>query len=251
MKRIVALIGSRRKNGNTVAFVRSILNDLSNEKYETEYLFPQDFNISPCMGCGRCFEEIECAVHDELPLLQKKILDSDLLVIASPVYLHYMTADLQLILEKSAWWTHTLRLQGKPIVVVSTCHSNGHRKVTEALSQMMTYMGGNVIATVNGSQFPNQLNNETWLKSIILEINQRIIKFSEIAPQSNDFLEKLFINLKQDMTFRSNMTEQLLQENGEVRYWKENGLIKYNSFAEYLLSLSKSQSNIKETVSTL
>lgn len=45
----------------------------------------------------------------------------------------------------------------------------------------------NVIATANGSQFSNQLNNNSWLKSISLEINQRIIRFSELAPQFNVF----------------------------------------------------------------
>ena len=69
-------------------------------------------------------------------------------------------------IDRCSWWVHTLRLQGKPIVVLSTCDCNGYRTVIEPLSEIMTFMGGNVIATANGSQIPNQLNNEQWLNSI-------------------------------------------------------------------------------------
>ena len=91
MKKIVALFGSRRKNGNTVSFVKAILGYLPKDECDIEYIFPQDFKISPCIGCGNCFEQIQCIAKDELYILQKKILDSDLLIVASPVYLHYMS----------------------------------------------------------------------------------------------------------------------------------------------------------------
>lgn len=208
MKKIIALVGSRRKDGNTVTFVRSILDNLPKDKFVIEYIFPQDFIISPCVGCGSCFNQIKCVVKDELSILQKKILDSDLFVVASPVYLHYMTADLKLILDKCSWWAHIFRLQGKPIVVLSTCDSNGQRKVIDALSQIMTYMGGNVIATANASQFPDQLNNKTWIESVSLEINRRIIKFSNLPPQSNIFLERYFVCLKRSMLLRDEILQK-------------------------------------------
>lgn len=50
MKKIVALFGSRRKNGNTVSFVKAILGYLPKDECDIEYIFPQDFKISPCIG---------------------------------------------------------------------------------------------------------------------------------------------------------------------------------------------------------
>lgn len=239
MKKMVVLIGSRRENGNTAAFVRAILDGLPKENYLIDYIFPQDFQISPCVGCGSCFSQIECVIKDELYLLQKKILDSDLFIVASPVYLHYMTADLKMILEKCSWWAHTLRLQGKPVVVLSTCNCNGQRKVIEALSEIITFMGGNVIATANGSQFPNQLNNETWLRSISQEINNRIQKYIELPPQSNDFLEEYFSNMKRCMIWRNDILKGKSFEDGELNYWKENGMLECKSFSDYMLSIGR------------
>lgn len=238
MKKIVALIGSRRKYGNTAGFIRNILNGLSKEKYSIEYIFPQDFRIFSCSGCGHCFSDIECTIKDELPLLQKKILDSDLFIVASPVYVHYMTADLKMVLDRCSWWVHTLRLEGKPIVVLSTCDCNGHRTVIEPLSEIMTFMGGNVIAAVNASQVPNQLNDKIWINSVSEEVNKRIMEYIELPPQSNPFLEKNFSNMKQCMLWRNETMKGKEYENKELDYWKEKGMLKCESFGEYLSSTS-------------
>ena len=142
MKKIFVLIGSRQKDGNTAGFAKQITDRLDKEKFEVEYAYPQDFKIAPCIGCSKCFVRTECVSKDDLEILHNKILESDLFIIASPVYMHYFTADLKLIIDKSSWWAHTLRLQGKPIVVLSTCETNGHKTVIKPLSKIMTYMGG-------------------------------------------------------------------------------------------------------------
>ena len=248
MKKIVALFVSRRKNGNTVSFVKAILGYLPKDECDIEYIFPQDFKISPCIGCGNCFEQIQCIAKDELYILQKKILDSDLLIVASPVYLHYMSADLKLILDKCSWWTHTLRLQGKPTVVLSTCDSNGHRTVIEPLSKIITYMGGNVIATSNASQYPERLNNNTWLNSVSIEISQRIIRYLYLPPQSNVFLEEYFLQLKKNMKLKSQFFDERKIENGEVNYWKNSGMLEYENFSDYLLDIAKVKVTKKECI---
>lgn len=79
--------------------------------------------------------------RDDISLLENKILSSDIFIVASPVYLHYMSGDLKMILDRLSWWAHTLRLQGKPVVVLSTNGSNGETSVTEPLSEIMTVMG--------------------------------------------------------------------------------------------------------------
>lgn len=237
MKRITVLNGSRRKNGNTATFVKKILDNLSADEFRIEYIFPQDYTIMPCSGCGSCFNNIRCVNDDGLTILQNKILTSDLFIIASPVYLHYMTADLKLILDKCSWWTHTFRLCGKPSVILSTCDSNGHKTVLNALSDIITYMGGNVIATANASQIPPQLNNEKWLNSVATEIAKRIEKFAYLPPQSNAFLEKYFVSMREVMLTRSEFLKKRGVINGEVNYWERTGMVNFKSFAEYLSTI--------------
>lgn len=235
MKKILVLNGSRRRQGNTITFIKAILEKLPEEKFAIEYIFPQDFKISLCEGCAKCFEKAKCVISDELFILQNKIMECDLFVIASPVYLHYMTADLKKILDRCSWWAHTLRLQGKPVVVLSTCDTNGHQKVVNALGEIMTYMGGNVIASVNASQYPNQLKNDTWMESVANKINERIIKFVGLPPQSNNSLEVCFKGAKDNIIIKDEFLQQHNIENEVVNYWKKTGMINFKNFREYLL----------------
>ena len=233
MKKIFCLVGSRRKNGNTAWFIKNICDKLNTQNFEIEWAFPQDYRIGPCMGCNSCFSKTKCIYDDDIHLLQRKILESDIFIIASPVYIHYMTGDLKLILDRTAWWAHTLRLQGKPVVVLSTCSTNGNKTVIEPLSNIITYMGGNVIATANAAEIPDQISNNDWMEEVANEISERIKYYSEKPPQSNPYIEKVFAITKP-------ITEQQIMlgdEYKEGQYWKETGMIQYQTFQEYLQSI--------------
>ncbi len=236
MKKIFVLIGSRQKEGNTTCFAKQITGRLDKEKFEVEYAYPQDFKIAPCIGCCKCFVQTECISKDDLNILHEKILESDLFIIASPVYVHYFTADLKLIIDKSSWWAHTLRLQGKPVVVLSTCCTNGHNTVIKPLSDIITYMGGNVIACANAAMIPDQLDNDEWMKEVSEEIARRINKYAYIPHESNVDIEKMFPRMKAAALFQKEKNDKykLDMDFGEYNYWRDTGMINYNSFEEYL-----------------
>lgn len=234
MKKIFVLVGSRRKQGNTIKFVKSIIQELDKNKFEIEYAFPQDYNISHCVGCHSCFINNRCISDDDTEILQKKVLASDLLIIASPVYLHYFTADLKLFMDKASWWTHTLRLQGKPVVILSTCGSNGFNTVIKPLGEIMAYMGGNVIATANAAAYPNQINNLEWLKDVSSKIAQRIKKYIKMPPKSNIDIEKIFPITKACVMQQADVNGMDDVKFCEYEYWKKTGMIEYDSFGQYL-----------------
>lgn len=238
MKKIFALIGSRQKKGNTITFVKKITEKLNKDKYEIEYGFPQDYNIKPCIGCNTCFTNCKCVSNDELEVLQMKILSADLFIIASPVYMHYFTGDLKIIFDKLSWWTHTLRLQGKPVIILSTCCTNGHMTVIKPLGELLSYMGGNVIATANAAQLPNQINNNKWLEEVSTEIVNRIEANIDLPPQSNKDIEKIFKNQKYIVSLQKEMYKDAGIEPAEYGYWVKTGMINFGTFEEYLRVVS-------------
>ena len=234
MKKIFVLNGSRRKKGNTAKFISTITNKL--EGFNIEVAHPQDFYIKPCVGCHKCFYQVQCVQKDELSLLEERILNSDLFILASPVYLHYMTGELKMILDKLSWWAHTLRLQGKPVVLLSTCSSNGHETVIKPLGEIMNFMGGNVIATANASMMFNHLGNEKWLKEVSEEVVRRINKIIIEPPQSNHFIETVFNNTKRMMQSQAILLKKndVDVEYGELDYWINSGMLNFETFSDYL-----------------
>lgn len=247
-KNILILNGSRQKNGNTAKFIKSIVNRL--EDFSIEIAHPQDFSIEVCKGCNQCFSRLTCIQQDDLSTLQQKILDSDCLILASPVYLHYMTSELKLILDRCSWWAHTLRLQGKPVVVLSTCASNGHTTVINSIGNIMNIMGGNVIATANAAAIPNQINNTDWLDEVSNTISERIKKYTKLPPQSNSFIERTFSAIRLLMIEEDRYCKENNLENGELEFWRNTGMLKFDSFADYLKELNKENIDYESTLST-
>ncbi|KRN71783.1 hypothetical protein IV76_GL003300 [Carnobacterium maltaromaticum] len=234
MKKVFVLIGSRKKNGNTASFIKSVTDRLEDEHYDVEFAFPQDYDINFCDGSNDIFIDTDYSLNDELEILQNKILESDIFIIGSPVYVHSMSADLKLFIERSAWWVHTLRLQGKPVIVMSTCGSNGLKTVIEPLSEVITFMGGNVIATANATQIPDRLNDKVWIKEISEEIITRINTYSELPPMSNKFLEKVFNGSKLNILEQLKLEDKVNTKFGELVYWQKTGMINFDNFSSYL-----------------
>ncbi|HGN7262169.1 flavodoxin family protein [Staphylococcus agnetis] len=237
MKKIFVFIGSRRKSGNTATFIKNVTNKLDTSKYIVEFAFPQDYNIHFNDGSDKQFFNTSYNLNDDLKILQNKILESDVLIIGSPVYVHSMSADLKLFLERSSWWAHTLRLQGKPVIVMSTCGSNGLKTVIGPLSEVMTFMGGNVIATANATQIPDRLNDKLWIEEVTNQIVDRIVEYSKLPNQSNQFLEKVFKGSKLQIMEQLKVEEEAKINSvvlGELEFWKKTGMINYDTFKDYL-----------------
>ena len=236
MKKIVILNGSYEKYGHTHFFIKKILSKLPKNKYEFSWIFLQDYSLEPLIKGIRhdtSYMNITKNKHDDIYKIQKKVLLSDLFVIASPVYDHNISATLKFFLDKCSTWAHTLRLFGKPTVVLSTCQSNGFDTVTDYLCDIITHMGGNIIANANAATL-NQLFNKKWLDSVCTEISKRIIKYSNLPPTSNKWLERYYQATKYFIKLRSKIEEKEYPEktDEEVNFWKKRGMIPKKTFED-------------------
>lgn len=236
IKKVLILIGSRKENGNTAKFAKNITNFLDH-KYEIEFVFPQDLSLNAIDGSNYYFMDLNYNATTSLNDLKQKILESDIFIVGSPVYVHSFSSDLKLLIENLASWAHTLRLQGKPTVVLSTCGTNGFNTVIKPLSEVLTFMGANVIATANASQVPNQINNDDWLYEVGSTIAKRIESYARKGPESNNFLEQVFQGSKNNILGQKSLQvkhEMKISELGELEFWEKSGMINFDSFQDYL-----------------
>lgn len=52
--KVLGLVGSPRKEGNTDLLVSAILNGAAASGHETEKVYLYDFDIAPCLDCKAC-----------------------------------------------------------------------------------------------------------------------------------------------------------------------------------------------------
>lgn len=101
MGRIVVLVGSMRKDGNTDLLAHSFADGASKNNI-VELVSVADYNINPCIGCNSCFtkKRNQCFQNDDMPIIYDKLRNADIVVVASPVYFYGISAQLKTIIDR-------------------------------------------------------------------------------------------------------------------------------------------------------
>jgi multimeric flavodoxin WrbA len=86
MKKVLAIMGSPRKNKNTEIALNSFLKNMDKDKFEITKIFLKDMDISPCTGCDYCGHVVGCVQKDEMDKVYEKFDNSDIIILAAPLY---------------------------------------------------------------------------------------------------------------------------------------------------------------------
>ncbi|MCK5212238.1 flavodoxin family protein [Candidatus Parcubacteria bacterium] len=96
-QKILFISGSPRE-GNT-NFVLKQVHDLIDNDYK-ELIFLKDLNISHCKGCLSCHEKPKCIIKDDMEMLYKKMINSDIFVIGSPNYFDNVSGIMKKFMDR-------------------------------------------------------------------------------------------------------------------------------------------------------
>jgi multimeric flavodoxin WrbA len=149
----VILFGSPRKNGNTIQLVRTMTDALKKEGHSVRMLYLNDLNIRPCQGCYTCVSNGTCKINDDMKDIRKYILESDLIVYATPIYWFGPSAQLKLVMDRSIAFLdgeYNSRIAGKKAITLLTFADNNTETCKPALDMFkktfgilkLTYTGG-------------------------------------------------------------------------------------------------------------
>lgn len=118
--RILALIGSPRKGGNTDVLVDELLAHSARDGPEARKVYLYDHEIRPCLDCRRCQKGTHtCALPDAMPELYGLLESADLVVFATPVYWYGPTAKMKLLIDRLRPFIASGGLRGKQAVLVA------------------------------------------------------------------------------------------------------------------------------------
>jgi len=97
----VVLFGSPHKNGNTIQLVKSMTDTLKKKGHSVRIFYLNNLNIRPCQGCYRCIKNGICKIDDDMKDICKHIMESDLIIYATPIYWFGPSAQLKLVMDRS------------------------------------------------------------------------------------------------------------------------------------------------------
>lgn len=118
MKKVLGLVVSERRLGNSELLVKEIMSQIP-EPCTREMIRLTELRIEPCKACYRCLQpELKCKVEDDFKFVIDKIKEADALIIGMPVYIlgphgyYKMLTDRLLGSNNHAAYT-----RGKPCVI--------------------------------------------------------------------------------------------------------------------------------------
>lgn len=101
-KKVLVILGSPRRRGNSSTLAARISRGAKSAGAEVETLFLQNLKISPCRACDTCqkHDSKGCAIKDDMQKIYPKLIRADAWVIASPVYWFTMSAQTKIFMDR-------------------------------------------------------------------------------------------------------------------------------------------------------
>jgi multimeric flavodoxin WrbA len=103
--KLLAINGSPRKTWNTATLLQKSMEGAASKGAATELIHLYDLTFKGCISCFACKTKGgesygRCAVKDDLAPVLKKVLESDILILGSPIYFGSVTGEMQSFLER-------------------------------------------------------------------------------------------------------------------------------------------------------
>jgi multimeric flavodoxin WrbA len=196
--KIITVLGSPRRNGNTAKVLENIESLLRNiHIVERIDIISQD--VRGCLGCSKCQENLNepaCVQKDDVPILFEKLLNADVIIYGIPLYGHCYSAQMKSFLDRHVAFFKVISgaekslpeikslIEGKHTALLVTCQGPVENN-TDLIKELFvrhnlaakTELVGNYIVP-----FCTTLDNAA---EISMEISQRISKDINIIEVEN------------------------------------------------------------------
>ena len=240
MRKVFAFIGSPMKEkSNTYTLAKMMLDRLVEMDKNIEYdiLSAGHIKLGFCLGCELCMTKGFCPQdeHDDVGMLKEKMAGADLFVLGTPIYGAGVTGQLKTFLDRVSILYLQKKLAGIPGVTVVTAGMSPREPIHEYLAGPMAELGAKVVATLDTTGDKGKLHNPQEARKNAEEAAEIVFPYAtgEKLVESDEELEKRFLELKA-------MVPAIQESCPTVyEYWKENGMLELNSFAELLEKIRK------------
>ena len=100
--KLLAFMGSPRKNGNTAELL-GLIEKAAPENWSVEIIDLTDYQIHGCTGCTCCQQDTEhftCVQRDDGNTLLKKVVEADAVLYGTPLYGHNYSGQMKILLDR-------------------------------------------------------------------------------------------------------------------------------------------------------
>lgn len=227
----VTVINGTEKHGITHRLKEIFLRNFQDAQI-TEFYLPKDCP-SFCVGCTSCFTKGEnsCKDFHYISAIEKSLIEADLIVMTSPVYVMHATGAMKALLDHLAyrWMPHrpSPEMFGKRAVIITQCLGVGAKSAATDIKHSLSWWGISQIGVFSSALLVNDIiwNNipEKKRKHLIDKIDRLSCQFAEI-----NYAKPAHTKLTAKIKFMfCRLIQKQVRKNGIVgldnEYWYNNG----------------------------
>lgn len=184
LKKVIGIVGSPRRCGNTEILVDEVLKGAASKGAIIKKYILNELKIRGCQGCFKCQEEEICVQKDDMLDIYNEIKDAVGLVLGSPIYMNYVTAQTKLFIDRLLPFFKIgsgSRLSGskKGVFVYSQGGGSNGPEIMSGLASLFSALGIEIIDIIGGNKL-NELGavkgREDLLKRAF-QAGQRLIVY--------------------------------------------------------------------------
>lgn len=232
----ITVINGTEKHGVTYRLKEIFLERFREKAEITEFYLPKDCP-SFCMGCVNCILKGEHTCKDAkyIQKIAASLLESDLIVMASPAYVMHTTGSMKTLLDHLAylWMPHrpAPEMFKKRAVIITQCLGAGAKSTAKDIKHSLSWWGISEIVIFTGKL----MNNIVWEKlskkkrfELTKKVNRLSEKFYNIHYEKPS---RVYTITKIKFLFCRMMQKSLQKDDPEYldgAYWAEQGWIEKN-----------------------
>ena len=155
--KITTILGSPKKKGNTNAVLEQF-EKIVEKDHTIDRINIKDKTVNGCLGCGACRkkpDQIGCVQKDDAVSIFERMVDSDLIIYATPLYCWGFTAQLKALIDRHFCMVkafappeeHISLLEKKKIALLVTCGGpveNNTEPIQTSFEKLGFYIKGEI-----------------------------------------------------------------------------------------------------------
>lgn len=131
MKKVLIVSSSPRRGGNSDLLCDQFLAGAQAAGHQAEKIFLRDYKINYCQGCGVCNNTHRCVQKDDMAALLDKMVQADVIVLATPVYFYSMDGQMKTFIDRTV--PRYTEISGKDFYFILSAADESRANMTRTL----------------------------------------------------------------------------------------------------------------------
>ncbi len=139
-KKVLIISSSPRKGGNSDVLCDEFARGAKESGNDVEKIFLKDKKINYCTGCGFCNtnDYTACSQNDDMKEILDKILKTDVIVFATPVYFYTMCAQMKTFIDRCC--ARYTKITGKDFYFIMTAADENKNAMDRVLEEFRGFL---------------------------------------------------------------------------------------------------------------